>query len=170
MNKSELKFLLSLTLVLMFQYVGAQNNFGYINTDLLITEMPETSAVGVKLRKLGESYDEEFKAIYEEYDFKRKKYEDEAGVKSESTNRSRAQELLSLEERMQEFRKNASQDMAKKQKEYMAPVIEKMNKAIAEVAKTKKIDFVFDTAQRNLVYTNEAYNLLDEVKKKLGIK
>ena len=159
-------FLLQIVATSLF----AQNNFGYINTDLIVTEMKETKEVGNKLRTIGESYDEEFKELYSEYDTKRKKYESESTLKTETINRSRAQELSGMEERMQEFRQNASQELQNKQNELMAPVIAKMNKAISEVAKENGIDFVFDTAQRNLAYSNDKYNLLKKVKKKLGIK
>ena len=170
MNNFKNRLLFSTLFVLIFQVTDAQTNFGYVNTDQIITEMSETKVIGEKLQKLGESYDEEFKSIYEEYDLKRKKYEAEAQTKTETINRARAQELLSIEERMQEFRQTATVDMKQKQNEYMTPVIEKMNKAIAEVAKSKNIDFVFDTAKQNLVYTNTAYNLYEDVKKKLKIK
>lgn len=168
----KVKYLVSVFVIafLALSSVEAQNNFGYINTDLIITEMDETKAVGQELRKIGEAYDEEFKELYSDYDTKRKKYESESTIKSEAINRSRAQELASMEERMQKFRQEASQDLSNKQNELMKPVIAKMNKAIEQVAKENGIDFVFDTAQRNMAYSNEKFNLLEKVKKKLGIK
>lgn len=170
MKKNVVKYISIVILVFAFNFINAQTNFGYINTDLVLSQMAETEEVGDRLQMLGESYDQEFKTIYEEYDAKKKKYESEASTISESINRVRAQELLSLEEGMQQFRQNASNDMSLKQREFMAPVIEKMNRAIEEVAKSKNIDFVFDTSQRNLAYSNEVYNLISAVKEKLGIK
>ena len=74
MNNFKNRLLFSTLFVLIFQVTDAQTNFGYVNTDQIITEMSETKVIGEKLQKLGESYDEEFKSIYEEYDLKRKKY------------------------------------------------------------------------------------------------
>jgi len=162
-------FILLLLIIFESVSINAQNNFAYINTELLISQMEESKLVNEELIKLGEKYDEEFRILYTEYDTKRKKYESEASSNSASVNSVRAHELSQMEDKMQEFSKRASDVLHHKKNELMKPVLAKMNKAIEEVAEENGIDFVIDTAKNELAYTNNKLDLIEKVKKKLGI-
>jgi outer membrane protein len=78
-------------------------------------------------------------------------------------------ELSGLQERYAQFQQIAQQDFAKKQQELAAPIQEKLDAAIAKVAKAGGYAAVFDAMA--FVYSDAAQvvNINAAVKKELGI-
>lgn len=148
----------------------AQKNTGYINSELLISLMPEAKKVKNELEKLAKTYDDEFQNIEKEFETKAKKYQAEAKVKSEAINQTREKELQDMQQRLQEYRQNAGKDLQTKRVELLKPVLEKAQKAIDKVSKRKKLDYVFDSSKGILLYANEAKDIIEDVKKVMGIK
>jgi outer membrane protein len=81
-------------------------------------------------------------------------------------------ELVDMQGKIQNFREVAQQELDKKQQDLMAPIVEKMKKAIKEVAESNKFTYVIDTQMSGLWYlpADESLNLLPLVKAKLGLK
>ena len=72
--------------------------------------------------------------------------------------------------KIQNFREAAAQQLEIKQNELMAPILEKLRKAIKEVAEANKFTYVVDDASLIYVPTDESLNLMPLVKAKLGLK
>ncbi|MBO4739992.1 MAG: OmpH family outer membrane protein, partial [Bacteroidales bacterium] len=58
----------------------------------------------------------------------------------------------------------------KKQMELLQPIKDRVEKAIAEVAKENGYSYVFDSGLGVLLYQDESDNIFELVKKKIGIK
>ncbi|HVA98516.1 MAG TPA: OmpH family outer membrane protein, partial [Bacteroidia bacterium] len=74
-----------------------------------------------------------------------------------------------LNQRIQDFQTQAQQDIQKKNDELTKPVYDKAKKAIDEVAKEKGYKYVLDTSTGVVLYSEPSDDILDLVKKKLGI-
>ena len=74
-----------------------------------------------------------------------------------------------MQQRIQTFYQTAEQDIQKKQQEYLAPIQEKMAKAIENVGQEKGFTYIFDSAAM-LYIAPEATDIMSDVKAKLGIK
>jgi len=59
-------------------------------------------------------------------------------------------------------------EAARRNKELTAPIVEKINSIIAQVAEDEGYAFVFDSGQGNLVYAKKTYDLTDMVIERLG--
>ena len=74
-----------------------------------------------------------------------------------------------MQQRIQLFYQTAQEDIQKKQQEMLAPIHEKMAKAIKTVGEREGYTYIFDSAA--MVHIgNDAKDVTPAVKKELGIK
>jgi outer membrane protein len=90
---------------------------------------------------------------------------------SEVKRNAKITELQELQQRIQNYQMTAQQQLQQKQGEVLAPVFDKAEAAIEEVAKEQGLLYVFDIGSRVVLYkSNQSVDLLPMVKQKLGIQ
>ncbi|GGZ73897.1 OmpH family outer membrane protein [Algibacter mikhailovii] len=144
----------------------AQSKIAHINTQELIAAMPEAKAAQTEIETLGKTYQTDIQASITEYQNTVKQYEAEAATKTDEENQKRGLELQEKQQRIQQFRSDAQQDIAKKEAELFKPIQEKAMAAINTVAKEKGYQYVLDRAT---LIVAEGDDILADVKKNLGI-
>ena len=147
--------------------VANAQKVGHIDFEKLLSEMPETKQLSADSEKLGKTYQAEIQEMEKKLQAKMEKYRAEGATQTEATNKQRTQELQQDEARYQQARQAAMQDMQKRRDEGLAPIIEKVQKAIEDVAAEKGVLYVFDA--RSLL-VKKGTDLYDAVKTKLGIQ
>ena len=171
MKRQFKQFALVVVMFLGFSMVStAQVKLGHINSEMLISLMPESAKINVELQALGKTFDEEYKSMFTEFETKGKKYEAEARTKSDAINQSRAQEMKDMQTRIQQYQQSAQQELQKKRYDLLQPILEKAQKAIDSVAKEKGLDYIFDASKGQLLFAKQSLDILPAVKVKLGIK
>lgn len=150
-------------------FTQAQSKVAHINTQDLIKGMPEMSTAQSEMEKLGKTYEADIKAMVTEYQNKMKQYEAEAPTKTDEENQKRLIEVQTMEQNIQQYRGTAQQDMQKKEVDLLKPITEKAKAAILKVARAQGFQYVFDSTQGGGVIMADGKNLLDDVKKELGI-
>ena len=85
---------------------------------------------------------------------------------------ARAQEIDQLQQRIQNFREMAAKDLQTQQQAKVAPIIEKINKAIQAVGEKEGFTYIYDISQGNILYFNptQCIDVLPLVKKELGLQ
>lgn len=161
------KVLLVAVIALGFGTVNAQSKIAHINTDELIASMPETKALQAKLETLGKSYNDEATKKETELKAKFEKYNSEFESQTELVNNQRTQEVQDDAKKIEQFKQEAYKDLQKVENEGLAPIYEKAQKAIEEVAAAQGFEYVIN-AQTLIVAKGK--DLLPDVKAKLGIK
>jgi outer membrane protein len=63
----------------------------------------------------------------------------------------------------------AEEKVAKKRQALYQPIVEKINTAIKELAKEQGYTYIFDSSAGVLLFAEESDNLIEPLKKKLGI-
>ena len=149
---------------------NAQTKVAHINTGELIKAMPETITAQADIQKIGETYKADIEAMKLDLKTKVDRYNLEARSKTDEENEKRKKEVLGDEQALQEYAYNADQTLQKKETEYLKPITEKAQAAILKVAKAQGFDYVLNSAQGGGVLMAEGKNLLEDVKKELGIK
>jgi outer membrane protein len=170
--KGQLKFI-ALVAVMLFGFnveTSAQLKIGHINSEQLIMLMPESAQVDNELKALQGSYDQEFRAMYTEFETKGKKYESEAASMTDAVNQNRAQEMQDMQKRMQTYQQTAQQELQKKRFDLLKPILDKAQEAIDAVAKEQNLDFVMDSSKGQLLFAKDSHDILNAVKAKLNIK
>ena len=159
--------LLIAIITLGFNTVQAQQKFGHISTDLLISLMPETVALNTELEKLSKTYENELKAEEAKLEAKLKKYQAEQGSQTDDVNQQRGAEVQQDQQNLYQASQVAREDITKKRNEKLKPILEKAKKAIDEVATVQGFTYVLEAS--TLIVANGT-DLLPAVKTKLGIK
>ena len=168
------KLILLLCLVAPLTLV-AQEKIAFVNTQEIFAKMPELKDAESKLATKGEALNKTIQALQTEYQSKLEAYSKklEAVQKGDTTItegdlQDAGQELSQLQERIQTRQENAQAEFSKEQQTLIAPLQEKMMKAIKEVGDENGFQYVFDSAA--LLYTgSSAIDASKQVKTKLGI-
>lgn len=161
--------LLVSVLFLGFTAVQAQSKMAHVNTQELVGAMPETKQMQEELKRIGQAYDTDYKNMGSSLQAKLKKYDAEAATQTDSENQKRGVEVQELQKKLQLFAQSAQQEIQKKQEDLYKPIAEKVQKAIADVAAEKGIQYVFDASPGTGLLVYKGDDLMAAVKAKLGI-
>lgn len=151
--------------------VNAQGKFGYINSQELITAMPESDSIQTKLLDLEKELQNQLTIMRTEFTNKAQSFQSNLNDLSETVLKQKEKEINDLRVRIESFEQDAQQEFQTKQQELFIPVMEKAQTAISKVSKEQGLIAVFDLSSRTLVYQDDSkmVNILPLVKKSLGI-
>lgn len=146
--------------------------FGNVNMAEVFNVMPERLQIQQELEKLQSNYETELTKMGDEY---QKKVADFIAVQDsldKGIAEARAQEIDQLQQRIQTFREMAAKDLQTQQQNKMAPVIDKINKAIQAVGEKNGFTYIFDLSNGNILYfsPSQCVDVLPLVKAELGIQ
>ncbi len=150
----------------------AQQKIGHINTQEVLALMPERDSAAKKFDKFNAEITKNYESMNVVYNNLYETYTKQKDSLSAFIRQAKEAELIDMQGKIQNFKDVAQQELDKKQTELMTPIVEKLKKAIKDVAETNKFTYVIDVAGGSLVYwpEEESLNLLPLVKAKLGIK
>ena len=146
----------------------AQSKIAHIDSQTLISEMPEVKEAQAQLEKLQKTYATEIDASMKEYQTKLQTYSADAQNQTQVTNDARQKELAGMEQNIQQYKQTASQDIQKKQADLLRPLIEKARAAIQKVARAQGFEYVIDGTQGGSLILSDGKDLMEDVKKELG--
>lgn len=164
------KLLLGAVMALGFFSASAQTKIGYINTDELISLMPEAAKVDSQLREYQLSLQQQGQTLSIEADQKRDQYYKDSANLSASMKEIRVGELVKLYTRVQGYDQEAQQQASQYAQTKIGPVRERALEAIKTVAKEKGYTYVLDESTNAILVAPPGDDLLSAVKAKLGIK
>ena len=187
MKTSNLKYLvllIAVTSVFMFGDARSQIKVGFIDSETILKQLPEAQKVQTELEGLQKLYldtvqtkENEIKtkaeAFKSSYDNAQKQVESGA-IKSEDELKTlqdeigaMQKEVQTLDESLGQYKQSIQTALLARQSELFKPVKEKITKTIEEVAKSMKINFVFDKADGTLLYGDKEFDITFKVLDKL---
>ena len=156
-------------MMLILPLAASAQKFGHINTQELFTQMPEVAKIKLKMDTIQSQYENQLASMNEEIQKKAQDYQAQEATMADAVKQIRQQELQEMQQRIQLFYQTAEQDIQKKQQELLAPVHERMSKAIKTVGEREGYTYIFDSAA--MVHIgSDAHDVTPAVKKELGIK
>jgi outer membrane protein len=171
-------------IVLSASNLNAQVKVGYVDSEIILKQLPESQQILTQLESLKKLYidtiqakekelkseAEIFKARYEEA----QKLVESGQVKSEAEMKKLNEEMQGMQKALQDkdealsvYKQKVQEDLVQKQSEMFKPLKEKITKVIENVAKEMKINFVFDKADGTLLYGDKEYDITFKVLDKL---
>ena len=144
--------------------------FGYVNTTLLLQEMPEVQAVGTELETFqnqlmadGQAQVDAFEKSYVDYMTKVNN-----GELSKLQMAEIEQQLGKEQQAIQALEQQVQTKIMQKREELMGPILSKVDVAIKEVGKEGGYTFIFDSSlQGALLYAPDGDDLINLVQQKL---
>lgn len=170
--KTIFKYLFLLILVVSVSgsvFAQKASKFGHINTQDLISTMPDRDSAQKKLEVFARELDANMETMNVELNRKYEAYLKEEKGLAELVRQTRQGEIQDLQQRIQAYQESAQQEIQKKQSELMQPIIAKAKKAIDEVGKESGFTMIFETSAIQYMAA-DVQDVLPLVKAKLGIK
>lgn len=179
-------FLMVFAIFTVFFYgeANSQIKVGYVDSETILKQLPEAQKVQTALEGLQKQYLDTIQT--RETDIKSKaetfktQYEDAQGkvesgaIKSDAEMKAlqeeigrMQQEIQTLGEGLDAYKQNIQNTLLQKQAELFKPVKDKITKTIEEVAKSMKINFVFDKADGTMIYGDKEFDITFKVLDKL---
>lgn len=167
MKTYKIAVLVLLTFLSTFSF--AQSKIGHINTNELLKQMPEVVEAQKKVDEINKLYQERIDAMVAEYTQLYKSIQELPENTTQAIFEDEQKKLIQMEERIQSFREKAEEESMAKQKELLEPILEKVQKAIDEVAEEEGFDYVLDTSAGIVLFANDSDDITPLVKAKLGL-
>lgn len=161
------KLLLALAIMLP-SCAFAQSKFGTVDTQAVMSLMPETKTAEETFAATSKNYEDEYAKLMDEIGKKYQEYQALAEDTPAAIKERRQQEIQDLDQRLQAFQQKAQQDLQRQQQTLMAPIQEKLLNAIKAVGAEKGFTFILPDGAALYVGT-DVIDVTADVKAKLGI-
>ncbi|MBR5724977.1 MAG: OmpH family outer membrane protein [Bacteroidales bacterium] len=147
----------------------AQPKFAHVNSTELVQLCPEMDKARETMNAASAEAQETYQAMVDEFNSKYSTYQSKASTWTDAIRQSKEKELTEIQQRIQEFQQTVQLELQQKQEELMAPIYEKVNQTVQDLAKKGGFIYVFDI--QSLLYLDEAqsHDMTPEARKALNI-
>jgi outer membrane protein len=147
---------------------------GYVDTDYILSNIPEYKAAQKELDKVSVDWQKEVEAKYTEIDKLYKAYQADAILLTDDMKKKRENEIINKEKEAKDLQKQhfgVDGDLFKKRQELVKPIQDKVFSAIKAVAEKAGLGMILDkSGQVSILYANSKYDKSDDVLVYLGYK
>lgn len=162
------------TIILALVTLGSMNaqKFGHLNSNLIITSMPEVKAADTELESYQKILIQKGQAMMKEYEGLYTAYAEKAN-KGELSQLQMQQEETALagkQQAIQQYEVEVQQLIATKKQEVYQPILDKIQVAINEIGKENGYTMIFDSSSMGMVFSNDTEDVMALVKAKLGVQ
>lgn len=172
-----LKYLYTIVLfTLISNFAAAQRSpkFGHIDSEFILSKMPEYSEKQKELQTLADTYDKEVRSLYGEVEKMRAALKAEEVLLTAAMKADRNKEIEQKEqEALNKYTELFGYDglYYKKVDELLKPLRDKIDQTVELVAKKYGLDYVFDkAADVGIIYSNPVHDYTEFVLEELGLK
>ena len=147
----------------------AQNKFGHINAQDILILMPEYKTAEIDLENFTKSLQAQLGSMEAEFQQMQQEYQANETIYTDLVKQDKESEIQGLYQRIQTFQQNAQKSLQTKEQEMLEPILAKARKAIEDVATEGNYTYIFDKSIGSILYAKESENVIELVKKKLGL-
>lgn len=164
------KIILIAVMAMISLAVSAQNiTFAYVDYTELVQLMPEMDAAREQIEAASVEAQETYQAMMEEYQSKAQQFQQKQASWTQAIRESKAAELQQIEYRIQDFQQAIQQELQQTQQTLQAPIYEKAQKAVTDLAKAKGVAFVFEKSSMLYIDPAQAIDLTPDARTALNI-
>ena len=164
------KILLIAAMAVMSVAASAQSfKWAYVDSNELIMLMPEMDEARATMEENQKTNEEILMAMYEEYQTKAQQYQQKAETWTPAIRESKEREIMDIQTRLEQTQQSLQQEMQQLQNSLQAPIYEKAQNTVNELAKSKGIAAVFEMGTLLYVDPAQLINLTPDARKALGI-
>ena len=148
---------------------SAQTKIGHVNYMEVVQLMPEADAARTTMAAAQKEAEDTFQEMYQEYQGKMQQYQQKSATWTATIKESKEKELVEIQNRLQEFQQQVSQELDDQQRQLFAPIQEKAQEAVKKLAKEKGIAVVFDSSSALFFDETSTVDLTAAVRKAVNI-
>jgi len=150
-----------------------EQKFGFIDSDVILENMPEYSGIEQRLELLSEGWRDEIREIEEEIENLEEDFEAREILFTDEVRQQRLNEIENLRQerdRLVEEKFGPEGEYFTTQESLLEPIQRQIFEALNEVARRQGFDFVFDRAQETrYLFVREEWNLTEDVMLEMGM-
>lgn len=162
---------LSLAIMCLALSMNAQTTgkkMAHVNFSKLLSDLPSYAAAEKQLQKFAQELQGYLVSLNTEYEEKVKTYYEEEADMLPSIKETRQKEIVDLEQRIQKLQGSSEQQLVEKQNELLAPLEEKIMKAVNELADQNNYSYVFDSSPgQSIIVAPESDDITSLVRAKI---
>ena len=164
-----MKKIIVIAAMALLTLTASAQKIGRVNFNELVQLMPEADAARQTMQAASQEADETLKSMYEEYQSKVTVYQQKSSTWSASIKETKEKELYEIQQRLQEFQQTVQQELQQQQQQLMAPLYEKAQNTVRDLAKAKALTAVFDASSALYFDEETTVDLTPEARTALGI-
>jgi len=152
--------------LLSFSAVSNSQNplkIGHVDIMKILSELPERDSAQVVLDR----ETKEIEASYEEMQVIYNKLVDDytkgQSTYSEIVKKAKEDEILDKQKRLQEFERNATATLQKRNTELIQPIYDKIIKAIEKIATQNNFTYILDLSKGSIAFTSKDSQNIDQL-------
>ena len=148
----------------------AQAKFAHMNSQEVISVMPEFTKAQADLDAMAKQYQEEIQRTEEEFNKKYQEFLAQQDSLPQNIAERRMKELNDMAQRQQQFQQEARQSIEKAQQDHMTPIMKKLDDAVQAVGQAGGYVYIFDVARTPVAYSSSpSDDVTAKVKTQMGI-
>jgi len=147
----------------------AQPKFAYVNFSELVQLMPEADQARATLAASSKEAQDTYQAMVDEFNGKYSQYQQKVSTWTPAIRESKEKELTDIQTRIQEFSQTVQQELQQQEQQLMAPIYQKAQNTLNEIAKAGAYTMVFDRSSALYIDEAQCTDLTAAARKALGI-
>lgn len=151
--------------------VSATQKVGYLNAQAVLADMQEMKAADSQLEALAKQLQAKDSLAQVAFVAKAQAYQEDVkqGKLAPIKEQEEGKKLEDEKQKIVAFQQEMQQQIGKKQQELYQPVFDKVNKAIADVAKENGFTYIVDATKGSLLFADDKFDIQALVRAKLGL-
>jgi outer membrane protein len=145
---------------------------GYADVEYILSQMPEAKQADTELKSTQTMLKNQIEAKAQDFQKKMADYNANLNTMIDAVRQNTERELTQMQDNLQKLQQDAQKTIENKQTQLMAPIYDKVGKAIKEVAKENGFTFILSSQIGGLdvvLYGDEKMDVSDIVLKKMGV-
>ena len=164
------KILVIAAVALMSLSATAQElKWAYVDFNELVMLMPEMDSARATMEENQKTNEEILVAMYDEYQTKYQQYQQKQATWTPAIRESKEKEIMEIQSRLEQTQQSLQQEMQQLQQSLQAPIYEKAQNTVNELAKAQGIAFVFEKSSMLYVDPAQGIDLTPEARTALNI-
>jgi outer membrane protein len=151
-------------------FASAQTKVGTIDTDYILSQMPEMEAVNKGLETYDKELQKDFQANVKQYDTLVKTYQANAESLAADARQESESKIIELENQIKQFRQRAQLMMQMRRNELTNPLYKKIDAAMRAVIDEEGFTQILHAGGNSLAFSAEKYDITEKVMTKMGIE
>ncbi len=164
-----MKKILLIAAVSLIAFSASAQKFAHVNFQELVQLMPESDKARATIQESSKAAQESYEEMLSEFNDKYTKYQQNVNSYTAATRKAKEDELTQIQQRIQEFSQNVQTELSQQQDQLMAPIYQKAQETVAEIAKKGGYIYVVDRSTILYIDDTQSVDITPEARKALGI-
>lgn len=167
---------LALSIVALMAVVGAGTaakaqsfKAGFVNSETIIKELPDAQKASADIEEMGLKIRDTLQMMQKEFETRIADYQKQEALMSAEAKKKEEESLNALRMRFLQYQETKTAEVQQMRESFLRPIREKVQKAIADVAKEEKLTMVLDKAVGVVLYSEDSaditFKVLDRMKR-----